>query len=433
VPGGRLTGSQLGVLAELAVGSGDGHAELTSRGNVQLRGLPDDVGPALAEALAGAGLLPSPAHELVRNIVASPLAGLDGRGSLDVRPLAGALDAGLCADPSLAGLPGRFLFALDDGRGDVLALGADITAIPDGGPGGLALILAGQDCGVRVTIEDAVEGILAAAHAFLAERAAQGGAAWRLAELTEGPQRIAARLPEAAVSTVPPEAAVSTEPPSGTAGGGPAPGLSAQPDGAVTLTALVPLGRLSAEQLAVLRRAAGAGAGHVLVTPWRSVVVPGLPAAEAAGWAITLRGGGLVPDAGSPWTGVTACAGRPGCAKSLADVRADAAAAVAGSMSPMALPVHWIGCERGCGRPAGTFTEVRAIGSGEYEVTTPGHQSRATAAEVPRAIATADQPGTVAAADGPASAAVADQPPPAAVADQPPAAVTAATAAPGAR
>ena len=39
VPGGLLTAAQLRVLAAAARQIGDGHLELTSRGNVQLRGL----------------------------------------------------------------------------------------------------------------------------------------------------------------------------------------------------------------------------------------------------------------------------------------------------------------------------------------------------------------------------------------------------------
>lgn len=42
---------------------------------------------------AGQGLLPSPRHERVRNIIASPLSGLDEHGHADVQAWAAALDA----------------------------------------------------------------------------------------------------------------------------------------------------------------------------------------------------------------------------------------------------------------------------------------------------------------------------------------------------
>jgi precorrin-3B synthase len=58
---------------------------------------------------------------------------------------------------------------------------------------------------------------------------------------------------------------------------------------------------------------------------------------------------------------VTACAGRPGCGKALADVRADVAAAVAAGVLPAGRS-HWAGCGRRCGRPAGDVLDVVATG-----------------------------------------------------------------------
>ncbi|MFD7093942.1 cobalamin biosynthesis protein CobG, partial [Streptomyces xanthophaeus] len=129
IPGGLLTAPQAAVLALAADRFGDGHLELTSRGNVQLRGLPDGCGAALAELLDSAGLLPAPSHERIRNIVASPLA--------DPAPVR-ELDRLLCADPEAAALSGRFLFAVDDGRGDVAALDPDVTLLSQ--PGGRVLV-----------------------------------------------------------------------------------------------------------------------------------------------------------------------------------------------------------------------------------------------------------------------------------------------------
>ncbi|NEC21566.1 cobalamin biosynthesis protein CobG, partial [Streptomyces parvus] len=80
-------------------------------------------------------------HERARNIVASPLAGLDG--SPAVSGWLAELDGLVCGSAAAASLSGRFLFALDDGRGDVDALGADVT-----------LIAAGDSCLLRIGVAD---------------------------------------------------------------------------------------------------------------------------------------------------------------------------------------------------------------------------------------------------------------------------------------
>ncbi len=129
IPGGMLDEAAALLLADAADRLGDGHIDLTSRGNAQLRGLGASCGGELAEVLGRAGLLPAPAHERVRNIVASPLTGLDGPGAADVAPWVAELDRELCAVPAAAALSGRFLFALDDGRGDVTSLAADVNVL----------------------------------------------------------------------------------------------------------------------------------------------------------------------------------------------------------------------------------------------------------------------------------------------------------------
>ncbi|GAB1642087.1 precorrin-3B synthase [Krasilnikovia sp. MM14-A1259] len=409
LPGGRLTGAQLQVLRTVAHEWGDGHLELTSRANVQLRALNGVAAERLAGRLAAAGLLPSRTHELVRNIAASPLPG----GVLDVAELVGELDRALCADAALAGLPGRFLFALDSGRGDV-AFAADVAAYPldaatdlpdapahpSGGTtdvpnapvdaprraadprgrtvdprrgtvdprgGTVAILFAGVDAGLRVPAEEIVPALLAAAHAFLAEREAQRGAgpAWRVGELVDGAGLLAARTAAALGVTL--HAPVALDRPEIV----PPVGTVEIPDGLVSVAAVVPLGRWDAVQMTVLERAA-----TLVVTPWRGVVVPGLAAAEASGWRRALAGAGLEVEQGARWAGVTACAGRPGCAKSLADVRADATRSVTVSAPAAGLPVHWVGCARGCGSPAGPHVRVEATGR-DYAVRSPSGSGRA--------------------------------------------------------
>ncbi|MCW1959697.1 MAG: hypothetical protein KIH64_014370 [Mycobacterium sp.] len=179
LPGGMIAAAQLETLAGVADTLGSGTLELTGRGNLQIRGVTDPA--AVAGQLAAMGLLPSPTHERVRNIVASPLSGRVG-GHTDVRPWVRQLDDAIQDDPDLAGLPGRFLFSLDDGRGDVSGLAADagLHVLPADGnaSGAVALLLAGRDTGVRVTAADAVPTLISVARRFLAER----GKAWRGAE-----------------------------------------------------------------------------------------------------------------------------------------------------------------------------------------------------------------------------------------------------------
>ncbi|HEX8488545.1 MAG TPA: hypothetical protein VF642_08385, partial [Propionibacteriaceae bacterium] len=152
IPGGQTTSRVLLEVSLIAADLGTGSLQLTSRGNLQLRGLADRVLPELVERLAALGLLPSVSHERVRNVIASPLTGLDlpdadavrqnataakgtnRSGRTDLRPMVAELDAAVCATAELAELPGRFLFALDDGRGDVSAVRFDL-AYRAGAPG----------------------------------------------------------------------------------------------------------------------------------------------------------------------------------------------------------------------------------------------------------------------------------------------------------
>src|SRR4051812_42269868 len=120
LPGGQIGTDSLRGLSELAAAHGHPDLQLTSRAGIQLRGLPEPLPVALSGQIAALGLLPSRTHERVRNIVPSPLSGVAG-GRADIRGLVRDLDRAMLAEPSLADLPGRFLFVVDDGRGDVAA------------------------------------------------------------------------------------------------------------------------------------------------------------------------------------------------------------------------------------------------------------------------------------------------------------------------
>jgi precorrin-3B synthase len=344
LPGGFVAADQLRTLATLAAEMGDGRIELTSRGNIQLRALSGDAAARLTGVLTAAGLVPSLDHDRVRNVLASPLAGLDG--GPDLAPFVAALDAGLCARPRLAGLPGRFLFAVDDGRGAVAALGADVTAVIRGDTASVNGLAIGPDETARPADVAAV--MLAFAEAFLNERAALGSAAWRISDLPGGAEHVRAVVAE--------RLALPTAP------GSPAALPAVRPVGVTGNHAvlLAPLGRLTVGQV---RWIADQVTGRpVRVTPWRSVVLP--DQADAAAVLSRAAALGFGVDERSPWLRVTACAGQPRCASALADVQADAAGFAARWPNRI---VHVSGCARHCGRPASTEIDVTATSEG-YQV-----------------------------------------------------------------
>lgn len=313
VPGGTLTKGQFRAIVAASADLGDGQLELTSRANFQIRGLARGAQFELGDRMAAAGLLPSLTHERVRNIIAAPL-------SDDTQPTVDRLDSAICATPELAELPGRFLVTVG---AEVAGLGGDVGLVDD------ALLLAGEDTGLRPA--DPVAAVVEAARIFAADR----GSAWRLAEVPD----LVARIVAALGTPTDERLTITTAPP--------LPGPAGD-----RFVVGAPLGRLDAHQAAAL---ADLGTG-VRLTPWRGLVLPGAP---------DLTGLGLITEPDSPWHGVTACTGRPGCAKSLADVRADARDWLG---TPHTRPVHWAGCARRCGRPSGDVIEFVATGDG-YEET----------------------------------------------------------------
>jgi precorrin-3B synthase len=363
IPGGILSATALLGLAELAAELGDGRLELTSRANLQLRGLDAAAATKLATRIQALGLLPSLAHERVRNILGSPLSGLDGLGHADTTDLVQSLDRDLCSSARLAELPGRFLFGVDDGRGDITGTGADVNLMAITAtkiqlwPGNFA-----------VDTAHAASAAIALAEAFLDEREAHPDpadqAAWRIAELADGPRLVALRalhrLRARGIQALPCEPTKFTAPPRPL-------GVAAQRNGLHSLAVQVPLGRLLPEQARAIAEVSGRRG--IRITPWRSIVVTDIADPVAASGSV--RNAGLGIEDTSPWLGVTACAGRPGCAKALADVQNDArAAAVAArpaEKGATSLPVHWSGCSRRCGRPAGTSVDVLATDTG-YQV-----------------------------------------------------------------
>lgn len=246
VPGGRVPLTALRALADVAAAYGDGRVRVTGRANLQVRAMPlsgDRLADGALSALEATGLLPSRAHDRVRNVLASPQTGYAG-GRADLRPVVAALDALLLGDGALADLPGRFLFTLDDGRGDLADRHKDLGLVAL--DAATAQLRVADGYGEVVPLGEAADALAGLARTFLSARGTGPAAAWHVDELP---------APLAPVRAPEPGADVRGEP----LPFGPVPGGEHVPVGDDGLTSA---------DLAAWR------ADTVVVTPWHGVLIP---------------------------------------------------------------------------------------------------------------------------------------------------------------
>jgi len=129
LPNGIVTSDQVRVMADAIAPYGDdlGVADITTRQNLQLRGLTLEDGADLTEKLHAMNLTSfQSALDNARNVVGSPLAGLDDLELVDTRPITNAINDLISLDkatgdrgnPQWGFLPRKFNIAVSGGRDD---------------------------------------------------------------------------------------------------------------------------------------------------------------------------------------------------------------------------------------------------------------------------------------------------------------------------
>lgn len=343
LPGGLITPIQMQSLVGVADDFGDGHLELTSRGNVQLRGITDVDGAG--ERILEAGLIPSPSHERVRNLQLSALTGRRG-GLIDARPVLDEFDSRLQSDPVLANLPARILFGVDDGRGDIFAQAPDIGVLAFDDQA-FDVLIGGKPTGRQVAADGAAALMIGLAHAFLEDRTDE----WRVQDVTDR-----TTIDDVLATLQATGEYRRSEPVSEPRVGW----LAQDHDELVALGSVVAHGRIPArvgEFLAAIER-------DIYLTPRKEILIVDLSEGMADTVLRVMAPMGLIFDESSPWTRVTDCTGSPGCDKSHADVRGDLALHLTSGDVAIDDRQHWIGCERGCGSPQENHLRVEATATG---------------------------------------------------------------------
>lgn len=395
LPGGKLLASQAFAICDASISHASGVVELTNRANLQLRGVKPAAETALSKRLAEAGLGPRvsddpsldpalAAHRAAvaddaRNLLISPVAGLDIDSVCDTSALAEQLLAVLQNEPRLAELSPKFSVLLDGGeRLAALDHPHDIwfAAMPRAsdayGEPRFAVGLAGQPSAIAghalaAVRQNEVAALLRAllhtfldlaapdenrmrdllrsheGHSVLAQAAAQAGIALQLGDEI-GRWRRAAAQRDRRFGAHPQRDGIHWH-------------VGGQP----------PLGRIDTATLAALARIALAhGDGMLRFTPWQGVLLANVTAQDVPHVEQELARLGFVLDRRDPLARVIACAGSAGCAKGLADTKHDALQIA--RQLPSDVEVHLSGCVRSCAAAHCAPYTLLAVAPARYDV-----------------------------------------------------------------
>ncbi|MFI0474083.1 cobalamin biosynthesis protein CobG [Halomonas sp. HMF6819] len=305
-PLGELTRAQALALAQASERFGSGLIELTSRANVQLRGVSENTWPALMDFLVEHGLAPPSAFDERRPpLMLSP----EWRENDDTHRAARRLE-----ESDFPALPAKVGIALDAGVAPVLGDAPADFRIERDDTGALLVRCEGRALGTRIeSAEAAAHLVVKLCHWFMES----GG------EQAKRIGRHRAPLPAWAQQDAAPMAQ------------GQALRLGAHPLGAVVGLSL---GRVDAASLRAL--VTPFKTCRLRVTPWRRLLVTGAAAARLPALP------GVITEPGDPRLSMDACPGAPFCAQASVDTHAMAARLSHHKTGSL----HVSGCAKGCAR-----------------------------------------------------------------------------------
>lgn len=331
----RLTPLQAMALAELAEQYGTSRISLTSRANLQIRGVGSRDHPRFIASLKRLDLVDvSVDQERRRNLVHTPFwVDEDASHQIAVR-LVHALKGENAPD-----LPVKFGFAVDCGsRPILLRTSADIRFQRDV-TGALICLADGMKTGARISVDTAVETAMTLARWFLDA----GGA-------PQGRGRMASLL---ASGAVPPsefgDRLAASGPVEAPAPGEHVSGFLVAPE----------FGHMTSQDLHVM-----AQLGALRLTPWRMVLIEGVGRDSAPDIGL---------QAGDPRLKVFVCTGAPGCTQALSPTL-DLARSLAARL-PYGESLHVSGCAKGCAHPAPASFTLTATAPQIYSLIRDGKAS----------------------------------------------------------
>lgn len=360
VPGGSLTRPQLEAIAHFSDQWSDGTVQVTNRANLQLRAIQAPPTVEVFQTLQSLGLAASdPSVDHLRNIMASPTAGIDPLELVDPRPTIAAIDRYLQTHPDLADLPAKFSIGIDSGG--TVGIGTrspvawehryneiQLSAVqPDSFQLALGANKTLHQTNVLIPIENCVAIVAALIRSYQAyvrttrkkPRMRDLLSDWGIETYLEHVERqLNVKLQRSSIQSPPAEPYAHL-------------GIHGQRQTDRSYLGLaLPLGRISATQLRELAQRSP----EIRLTPWQSVLIPDIPNHDLAELVQHLAQINLSPVVAQPWSALVACAGA-GCAASATDTQAHAIALAAHlSRVPLTRPIniHFTGCPKSCAQPS---------------------------------------------------------------------------------
>ncbi len=383
IPGGQVLVEQLSVLSRVMERSGCLDLLITNRANVQLR-LPETLNSVDLDALQCVGLAAkNPAIDHLRNIMASPMAGLES-GAFDVMPALLELERYICETPELAELSAKFSIGLDGGeRASIRERANDIWLIANTSGYELVLSLEQGEEWRSGLVGDAVSLVRKVVDRYLGcldqygdqfeesknsqrhrrsrkprlrDIIARVGKAGFLEDLADGAETLAE--------------GTASHAPTGSRGTVLDNGLlHLQSDcDRIAIEIICPLGKIGLAQIQALIPILNQFDLHqIRLTPWQTFIIPNILRSDLPHLKTALAQISLNPNANHPARGIVACSGKAGCQAAATHAQDHAQQLIAklasldDRTSNRSFPTIQIsGCEKLCAMPRGS--EITLIG-----------------------------------------------------------------------
>jgi ferredoxin-nitrite reductase len=351
VPGGILNTEQASAIVSIVDRWNTSTIQVTNRANLQFRAVSST--PEILEILQNVGLAAqNPEVDHLRNVMASPTAGIDPTELVDTRSIVQAIDTYIQTTPELAGLPPKFSVGIDGG-GQV-SIGTrsaqawqhryneiQLSAISSN-QFQLAFTADKQvyETGVLIDASACVSTIATLAQVYLSYvQQSQSLKKPRMRDLLNdwGVEGVLDRAGLQTQSITPLKKHTAEY-------------LGIHPQkqsGRSYIGIALVLGQMTIAQFqALIELTKTYGSGELRLTPWQAVILPNIAEPSILLEKLSSLGFSVNPIQSA----IVACAGKPGCASAETHTQAHALALTQSLKHP--INIHITGCSKGCAQPS---------------------------------------------------------------------------------